>query len=368
MTGRPLSVLFLTRYPVEGASSRYRVFQYLPHLRALGVECTVHSFMDGPMYRLSQQPGRIGAKLVATGLALLRRLRALRHWRRYDILYLQRELFPFGPPLIERWLKRRGAVLIFDCDDALFIAKPSRYTPLATLLRAPGKTREMFRLADCTVAGNDWLRDAARAAGGRAETVEVAEDTTRIPARAPCDAGAPVTIGWLGSPSTVKYLQLIAAPLARIAARHPDLRWEIMGGGAFAMPGVPWQLQDWSLAAEGAALARYDIGLMPLPQEDWSKGKSGGKARSYMAAGVVPVVAALGYNLELIRPGETGFLCATAEEWEDTIERLLADPALRARVGQAARAEVAARFAPARQAQRLFALFHDILATRKEAR
>lgn len=359
-------ILFLTRYPIEGASSRYRVFQYLPHLRARGIRFTVQSFMDTPMYQMSLSSGRTLEKGIATLRAVFRRLRALSHWRSYDILYLQRELLPFGPPLVERWLKRRGAVLFFDYDDALFINKPSRYNPIATFLRSPEKIREMFRLADCTVAGNDWLRDAARAEGGQAETVEVAEDTDRIPMREAHADDRPVTIGWLGSPSTVKYLRFIEPPLSRIAARHPDVKWKIMGGGDFVMYGVPWQLSDWSMDAELCALSDYDIGLMPLPDEDWAKGKSGGKARTYMAAGVVPVVASIGYNRELIRDGETGFLCRDEADWEDTLERLLADPDLRNRIAQAARADVEKRFSLPGQAEKLVKLFQGAVSERRE--
>lgn len=361
----PLRVLFLTRYPIEGASSRYRVFQYISHLEALGLQCTVQSFMDFPMYRLSLQPGRTLTKILATIRATYLRLASLRSWREYDIIYMQRELFPFGPPIIEWWLRFRGAVLIFDYDDALFIKKASRYSALATILRSSRKTDQLFRLVDCTIAGNDWLRDAARSRGGRAETVEVAEDTTRIPMRRVAIDGAPLTIGWLGSPSTVKYLKLIEIPLRRIAARHPDLRWEIMGGGYFTMPGVPWKLYEWSLENELRALARYDVGLMPLPTEDWAKGKSGGKARTYMAAGVIPVVTAVGYNVKLIRHGETGFLCRNPEEWEAVIERLLADPRLRADVGLAARHHVELHFSPARQAAQLAELFDQIVRERR---
>lgn len=340
-------VLFLTRYPVEGASSRYRVFQYLPHLQKLGIEAEVQSFMDTPMYHLSLGPGRTGAKVLSTLRATVRRLWALRRWRRYDILFLQRELLPFGGPVIESWLKRRGAVLFFDYDDALFIKKPSRYNRIATALRSSDKTRDLFRLVDCVVAGNNWLRDAARDAGAaRAVTLEVAEDTTRIPMHAPHSNDAPVTIGWLGSPSTVKYLRFIEPVLQSLAAKYPQVRWEIMGGNDFKMDGVDWQISDWSLEGELAALARFDIGLMPLPPEDWAKGKSGGKARTYMAAGVVPVVADIGYNRELVRHAETGFLCDTPEGWERTLSEVIEDAELRQRIALAARREVEQRFDP----------------------
>jgi glycosyltransferase involved in cell wall biosynthesis len=361
---RPLKVLFLTRYPLEGASSRYRVHQYLPALEALGVQCTVQCFMDEPMYRLSFSPGRTLTKAGMTLRATLRRLRTLLGWRGYDLIYMQRELLPFGPPWVERWLHRRGAVMLFDYDDALFIKKPSRYNPIATLLRSPSKTLDIFRLADCVVAGNDWLRDRAIAEGGQAVTLEVAEDTQRIAMHAPHSNQSPLTLGWLGSKSTVKYLRLIEPVLQDLARAHPELRFEIVGGGEFQMDDVPWVHTEWSLEAELQALQRFDIGLMPLPQEDWANGKSGGKARTYMAAGVVPVCQDIGYNRQLIRPNKTGFLCTTAEQWRDTLERLIADASLRQRVAAAARADVTERFSLFGQAQAMRSVFDKVLALR----
>ena len=361
-TQRPLNILFLTRYPEAGASSRYRVFQYVPHLEELGIRCTVQSFMDTPMYRLSLSSGGTLRKIGLTLRACLHRLRMLARFREFDVIYMQRELFPFGPPLVERLLKRMGVPLVYDYDDALFIKKPSRYNPIATFLRSPDKVRTLFRLVDVTVAGNDWLRDSAIADGGKAVTVEVAEDTARYtPAAAKfASRSGPVTIGWLGSPSTAKYLSEIEPELRAIAARHPDIRWEIMGSGDFAMDGVDWQIEDWSIAAEATALARYDIGLMPLPRQEWSRGKSGGKARTYMAAAVVPVVQSIGYNRELIRHGETGFLCEEGADWTRELEALIADVGLREQVAKAAQADVEQRFAPRKKAEELAALLRDL--------
>lgn len=361
-----MKVLFLTRYPENGASSRYRVFQYLPHLSELGVDCTVQSFMDAGLYDLSTKPGRTVAKLLATVRSVCRRLAALWHWRRYDVIYLQRELFPFGPPLVERWLRRRGAVLIFDYDDALFIKKASRYNPLATFFRAPEKTLEVFRLVRLVVAGNDWLRDQAVAHGAKAVTVEVAEDTARYVDREVSPLSQQVTIGWLGSASTVKYLKLIEPVLQRIHQRYPHVRFELMGGGDFEMSGVPWELSSWSLDAEVKALARFDIGLMPLPDEDWAMGKSGGKARTYMAAGAVPVCSAIGYNLELIEHGRTGLLCETLEDWERALTSLILDAEMRRVIAINARKEVAVRFSPRSQAEKIKLALEDALSKARQ--
>jgi glycosyltransferase involved in cell wall biosynthesis len=351
---------------MAGASSRYRVYQYLPHFEAMGVQCRVQSFMSPVLYQLSFSKGRLLRKVWETGKAVLRRLAALANWRSYDIIYMQRELFPFGPPVVERFLRWRGATLVFDYDDALFIHKPSRYNPLASLLRSSDKVRQLFGIVHCVIAGNDWLRDEARKSGARAETVEVAEDTVRIRPHAPHTNDRPVTIGWLGSSSTVQYLRLIEPVLVDIAARNPRPRFEIMGGDDFRMEGVPWVLTPWSLEGELEALKRFDIGLMPLPSEDWAKGKSGGKARTYMAAGVVPVCSAIGYNLELIEPGRTGVLCSSLEDWRRELEALVADAGLRQRIAVAARAEVESRFSPVTQARRLVGIFETLRRGSKE--
>lgn len=355
-----MKILFLTRYPHEGASSRYRVHQYIPHLEALGVTCHVQSFMDETMYRLSFSSGRTPAKIAAALKACLKRLHAIRRHRDYDVIYMQRELFPFGPPLVERVLKARGARLIFDYDDALFINKPSRYNLLASLLRSSEKSFDLFRLSDCVIAGNDWLRDIAAQHGGKAVTIEVAEDTTRIRMRPRHDNENGVLIGWLGSNSTVKYLRLIEPVLRRIAERYPFVRFEIVGGGAFDLDRLPVTHTEWSMDNELTALARFDIGLMPLPLEDWSRGKSGGKARTYMAAGVPPVCTAIGYNLELIRNGETGFLCTTGPEWDAALSHLIEHPAVRQNIADTARREVAERFAPQKKAGEILAVLRKV--------
>ena len=131
------------------------------------------------------------------------------------------------------------------------------------------------------------------------------------------------------------------------------------------MPGVPWDLRDWSIAAERQALAEFDIGLMPLPDEEWSLGKSGGKARTYMAAGVVPVVTAIGYNLELLTQKETGILITDQSTWADALEKLIEAPQARARLAQAARADVEARFSVSGQAAQIIDVLEGVLRDRE---
>ncbi len=364
---KDVNVLFLTRYPIEGASSRYRVYQYVPHLEKLGVTCRVQSFMDKTMYERSFAAGGAGLKLWHMLKASLSRIRVLMRYKDFDVIYMQREMFPFGPPLAERFLKSRGAILVFDYDDALFIERPSRYNAWAASFRSAEKTFDIFWLSDCVIAGNDWLRDVARQYCTRAETIEVAEDTNRIKLRAPHTNQGGVLVGWLGSPSTVKYLRQVEAVLRRISNAYPFVRFEIMGGGDFNMGDLPVTHTDWSLNGELEALGRFDIGIMPLPNEDWARGKSGGKARTYMAAGVPPVCTKIGYNIELVRDGETGFLCMSDAEWEMALGKLIENPDLRQTIAVAARADVQERFSPERQAAKIHGVLRSLLDERHGA-
>ena len=360
-----MKVLFLTRYPLEGASSRYRVFQYIPHLEARGVECVTSSFMSKKMYALTFQKGKYIRKIGHTALAIFQRLKALSAYKSYDIIYMQRELFPFAPVYFEKYLKRKKTKLIFDYDDALFISQKSRFNPVMNFLTPKNKIYDIFECADCVLAGNDYLRDVARDYAPRAETLEVAEDTHRIKLRPPHSNDKRITIGWLGSTSTVKYLELIHDALKRIIRAYPYTDFEIVGGGDFELDGITFSHTAWSLNAELEALNRFDIGIMPLPVQEWSKGKSGGKARTYMAAGIPPVVQKIGYNVDLIKHGETGFLVETEEDWYETITLLLENPNLRQKIGEAARNDVITRFSPNLIAERMHIILEDVLAGRE---
>ena len=362
-----MKVLFLTRYPVEGASSRYRVYQYLPALHELGVDARVSSFMSSAMYGVVFSTSPSWKKGLYTLWAAIRRVAVVLSARHYDLFVMQRELLPFGPPVLEKLLHWRGVATVFDYDDALFIHKDSKHNPLASKMRRPDKTQQIFSLVDAIAAGNQYLAEYARPYCDNAVCVEVAEDTRRIPLR-DFTAKDPVVIGWLGSPSTEKYLELIKPALETLFQDSPDLEMRVIGGGDFQLQNTGVVHIAWKMATEVEDLLKFDIGLMPLPLEEWSKGKSGGKARTYMAAGVVPVCTAIGYNLELIEREKTGYLVETLDDWIQTLDELVVSPELRERVGRAARHAVIERFSIEGQAQKLKAVLDSAIAHRNQTK
>jgi glycosyltransferase involved in cell wall biosynthesis len=359
-------VLFLTRYPEAGASSRYRVYQYLPYLRSHGVDYVVSPFMSKRLYALAFQPGRHLAKGMSSLAAILGRLGWLLQARRFDLVYLQRECLPFGPPVLERAFRRMGLRTVFDYDDALFIFKSSERNPLVSKLRRPEKVLEIFQTVDCVLAGNDYLRDQAAQYCKDARTFLVAEDTCRVTKRPSHRQTERPVLGWLGSTSTEKYLHLIAPALREVARRYPGMILRVVGGGRFHCDAVTVEHHEWSLESEVSLLHNFDIGLMPLPLEEWSRGKSGGKARTYMAAGLPAVCTRIGFNGQLIQDGKTGFLVETMEEWTSALVRLIENMELRQRIGDAARREVEERYSLERLGPEFVKILREV-ATRGRA-
>jgi len=339
-----MRVLFLTKYPRSGASSRYRVYQYLPYLRQEGVQFDVSPFYSERAYGLIYRRGHLWRKVAGVLAGVLRRLRDAWRVRRYDIVFCQREALPFGPLWFERRVRACKVPLIFDYDDALYIFKPSISTPLSDKLKDPGRIPRILSKSTAVFAGNDYLRDQAANWCRDSRTVLVAEDTQRVSRRPEHSEKKQLVLGWLGSPSTEKYLQLIRRPLEQLAqhlaAKGQGMELRVIGGGRFHSRVFPVKHAPWHLESEIDELRQCDIGLMPLPDEEWSQGKSGGKARTYMAAGVPAVVSDVGFNRQLIENGRTGFLCATDEQWLQALQRLSQSAALRENIAQAARAEV----------------------------
>jgi glycosyltransferase involved in cell wall biosynthesis len=331
-----LKILFLTKYPIAGASSRYRVYQYVPYLKSKGHLCDVSSFYSDKDFASIYQKGRLFFKLWMVFKGLLRRLKDAFKLAKYDVVYMQREALPFGPLWFEWMCRVFNKKIIFDYDDALFIFKPSSSTPMSDKFKNPQRIPKIFTKVNCVFAGNDYLAEQARQFCDCAKTMVVAEDLKKIMPRAEHLPSDKLIIGWLGSPSTEKYLEFIREPLEKLTASFDKLELLIIGGGGFKSEIINTRHEKWTLEGENDLLKEFTVGIMPLPNEEWSKGKSGGKARTYMASGIPAVCTNIGFNKELIIHGETGFLVESAQQWFESLSQLLNDANLRQKISQKA--------------------------------
>lgn len=342
----PHRVLWLTPVPFEGAGSRFRIYQFLPELAAAGVACDVRPFLDPSFFRMVYQPGRVLEKMVRFSMAALGRSVQALSLPRYDALVVYRESFPIGGALIERLAKARGVPLVFDLDDAVYLRDEITVNPLVWRLKAPSRVWNVIRWSDLVFCGSDYLAGRCRAVNQRILTLPTSVDLRTFPRRAPHrPTTGPTVVGWVGSHSSAMlYLDMLAEPLRRVAAAH-NVVFDVVGGGRLpAWPGVTVRSREWRLEEEVGHLQRADIGVYPLRDDEWGRGKCAFKAIQFMAVGVPVVASRVGANLELIRDGENGFLAGSETEWVDKLTLLVRDPWLRQRMGEAARKTVEERY------------------------
>ncbi|WP_354686945.1 glycosyltransferase family 4 protein [Cupriavidus necator] len=333
-------VLALPKYGRLGASSRLRSLQFLPWLAQAQMDVTVQPLLSDAVLAQRYRQSRYGATALACAYA--GRLRAL--WQRdaFDLLWIEKEALPWLPAWMEAACLR-GVPYVLDYDDAQFHNYDLHR--LALVRRLLGRRLDRLMAgARLVVAGNDYLAQRARdAGGGWVEVVPTVIDLERYRLARPVSGstGAPPRIVWIGSPSTVRYLQLLGPALTELARTHA-FTLRVIGGefDAVRMPGVTVECVPWSEDTEVAGIGACDVGIMPLLDSPWERGKCGYKLIQYMACGLPVVASPVGVNAQIVRNGHNGLLADSTETWQQSLARLLADAPLRAGMGRAGRAMV----------------------------
>ena len=347
MAARRINVLALSPIPEEGAGCRFRIAQYVPRLREAGFDVTIRSFYTPEFFRLVYRHGHYLRKTASFLNLALRRIRDLIDLGDFDLVFLYREAIPIGPPLVEWMVAARGIPIVYDFDDAIFLPAVSDANKAISFLKYPGRVAQILRRSRRVVVGNEFLAAYARTHNRAVTVIPTAVDTERFTPRhdAPADgAGRELVVGWIGSPTTFPYLEQLAGVLARVSARHPFTLKVSGAGRPVRFPGLHVVDVPWSLADEVRLFNTCDIGVYPLTDDEWAKGKCGFKAIQFMACGVPVVAAAVGVNREIITDGQNGFLATTPGEWVEKLERLMSDPALRARFAMAGRRTIEERY------------------------
>ncbi len=272
----------------------------------------------------------------------------LRTWERRDLLRWASvavfQTIKFSPPealLLRRYARR----CVFDLDDAIYVRRPRIVGgPVDHSRWRHYKFAATCRAMDAVVVGNSILAAAASPYSREVAILPTTLDPSgyHISARMP---GRPPTIVWIGNPENIAYLVLVRSALERLAVRHPGLRLRVVSSAFPEWPSMPIERISWSPASEVEALATADVGIMPLTEDDWSRGKCAFKLLQYMAASLPCVASPVGANCQAIIGGKTGFLAGSAAEWEDAIDKLISNPALARAFGAAGRRHLDAEYA-----------------------
>ena len=360
---RSVKVLFLTPYPSGAApSQRFRFEQYYHLLSEAGIAFETRSFWDEKGWYNLYKKGKALSKLWAIIKGFAKR-KSLVYFglSSYDLVFIHREAAPIGPPFFEWWITKVAKKrVVYDFDDAIWLPNTSRENRIIAGLKWHGKVVNICKWSWKVSCGNDFLADFARMYNAEVTVNPTTIDTTyhrRIPNG---DEGR-VVVGWTGSHSTITYLEQIAGVLEDLVV--DPVTFLHISNREWPNSLKRAEFIKWKKESEISDLSKLDIGLMPMPDDDWTRGKCGLKVLQYMALGIPVVASPVGANLDIIEECVNGFFADSPATWRDRLRQLIDDPDLRRQIGEAGRKTVAERYSISANAENFMSLFNQKLPT-----
>lgn len=334
-----MKVLLLARYDRQGASSRLRTMQYLPYLADIGLEIQVESLFDTD-YLEQMYKGRRSTLTLTK--SLLRRMYRMRE--QADVIWLENEALPWFPWVIEKRFWPRSTPVVTDYDDAIFHRYDQSRNPVIRNILGH-KIDHVMRASSVVVAGNQYLADRAKAVGAkRVEIVPTVVDLVPYQQAIGQRDDDRLRLGWIGTPETWASFATKFAGWIEQVARQEGAVFRVVGAEPVPRSEGPFEFLPWSEEAETSLVKGMDVGLMPLPDTPWTRGKCGYKLIQYMACGLPVVASPVGVNSDIVQHGVNGFLAETPQDWLEALHSLLSDPVLRRRMGEAGRKTVEERY------------------------
>lgn len=351
-----MNVLVFSRYDQLGSSSRLRLYQYLPYLKDAGLNLTIAPFF-GDDYVRDIYSNKLS--IFSVFIAYIRRLFFMFRANKFDVVWVEKEMLPWVPAWIELAVFPRNKSLIVDYDDAVF----HRYDlhKLSLVRRLLGKKIDrVMQRANLVIVGNAYLANRAQNAGAnRVEILPTVVDMIRYSVANSVSHAAPI-IGWIGSPSTAKFLNEIGPALKNIVDSR-GVQVVAIGANADQLSDLPIEVLPWREATEVADIQNFDIGIMPLPDEPFERGKCGYKLIQYMACGKPVVASPVGVNQVIVSDGINGFLASTHSEWVNALVQLIDKPELRKKMGAMGREKVDAEYSLQNTAECLVEFFKSVI-------
>ena len=351
-----MNVVYFSKASDVGPSSRYRIFQYLPFFEASGIRVMVKPLFRSLYFRmLAWRPAwvRPFAKAWYSAWRFFMRGVDILSIHNADLIVIEGPLFPYAGLAVERWLSKR-APLVVELDDAIYLT--------AGLGHA---IPELLKMSVGAIVGNHVLADYARSFTPNVHVIPTVVDTSRfapgegVPVRRTSIVPGPITVVWVGLDYNLSYVRWLAPVFRKLQASRA-VRIKIICGTPPQLEGVKVEFCKWEYAREVEELRVGDIGIMPLPDNDWTRGKCGLKLLQYMSIGMASVASPVGVNRDIVQDGVNGFLAVTEDEWYEKLLRLCDDAQLRMRVGKEARKTVVERYSLAVWAPRLMASYCNL--------
>lgn len=360
------SILFIADHRLNRSpSQRYRFEQYLDFFKSQGYDWELSEIITEKDDRIFYGPGNILKKAWILFKSIFIRLKDLRRAKNFDLIFIQREALLLGSSFFEKQFYKRGQV-IFDFDDSIWLLDTSPKNKKFEFLKNPDKTKINIQHAHAVIAGNQFLANYAKQYHDNVYVIPTTVDTEF---HKPLEkdfkhdqSDKKIIIGWSGSISTIKHFEMAIPVLKEIDKKYPGkIEFHVMGQGNYSHPDLKIVSKNWNPKTENADLNAFDIGIMPLPNDEWVKGKCGLKGITYMACGVAAVMSNIGVNPEIIQHGVNGYLANNQQEWFDYLSLLIEDPELRARLGAAGRKTVVDKYSVLSNKHQYLEVFNSLI-------
>ena len=341
MKNRKKEILIVAQYPEKiSPNQRFRFELYKNLLAENGFAVTIDSFINKKDYEIIHKKGYFFHKFWAVVKGYFKRAGLLFKIKKYSYVFLQREATPLGPPIFE-WLyiKVYSKKLIYDFDDAIWLSNPSEHNSLSYILKNPGKVKAICKWAYKVSCGNEYLCNYAKQFNSNVVYNPTCVDTEKRHNIISNHNVSKITIGWTGTFSTLKYLDIVIPSLKKLQEKY-DFNIKIICNQKPLFDLSNLIYVEWTERNEVAELASCQIGLMPLTSDEWSEGKCGFKLIQYLSLGIPAVSSPVGVNKEIIEHGKNGFLCTSDEQWYNAIEKLIIDGGLRQKMGEEGRKKI----------------------------
>lgn len=327
-------------------------------LTPVGINIHYAPFETARLHEVLYRSGHYATKVGEMVRAYVERIRLLGDLKRFDAVFVYREAALLGPAFLEKMVARRGLPIIYQLDDPLFVPYTSPSNGYLSYLKFFSKISEICRLAKVVMVNSTQIREYVSQYNQNIWQVPSVVDTKQYVFRPELleTKSGDVCIGWSGSPTTIGNIKVIAGALRKLAERV-EHRVHLIGGTEFALPGVTYVAQNWSAKTEVEDLRKMQVGMVPLPVNEWNKRKFYMKTAQYMALGIPTVATPLGSNPEVVQHGVTGYLADSEDEWVEYLTLLIKDPELRLRMAHEAARAAKEKYSLEGNTQKIIAAF-----------
>jgi len=356
-------ILFIAAHrPDRSPSQRFRFEQYFDFLRANGFECDFSFLLNEREDKTFYSKGKVLAKINVFVDSWKRRQHDVMVASSYDIIFIQREAFMTTAIRFEKIFAKSGAKVIFDFDDAIWKLDISDGNKMFKWLKDPSKTPKIISLSHHVIAGNPYLADYAKQYNQNVTVIPTTIDTNYHLRKTAYQDKDKICIGWTGSLTTIKHFRLAEGILKKLKNKYGEkIHFKVIGEKSYrneelGVVGIPWNRKT-----EITELEDIDIGIMPLEDDEWSKGKCGFKGLQYMAMEIPAVLANVGVNTEIIQHGENGYIAKNDEEWFELLSQLIDSFELRKRLGKAGRKTIEEKYSVESQKGRYLEVLRGML-------